>query len=121
MAQKKKVLIVDDDEDILEALELSFQSEGYSTKTLAKGKLVYKTAERFKPHAIVLDVLLSGEDGRDICKKLKANSKTKHTPVIMISAYPDPQSSVFSAGANDFIAKPFDIRDLIKTVDKYVV
>lgn len=72
----KKVLVVDDDESILEAVSLVLESE-YTVKTIVKGEEVYKEVEGFKPDIILLDVLMSGSDGRVICKNLKENVKTQ--------------------------------------------
>ncbi len=120
MAIIKKVLIVDDDPDILEALQMTFESNGYTTETITNGEETYKLVGEFGPHVIVLDVLLSGNDGRVICKNLKTDTKTKHIPIIMTSAHPDAAKSTIEVGADEFVAKPFDINELIKTVEKYM-
>jgi len=115
----KKVLIVDDDPDILEALEFTFDASGYDVKTASKSAGIYKLIDIYKPNVMILDVLLSGSDGRIICRKLKSSEKTKHTPIIMISAHPDAKRSTMEAGADEFVAKPFDIYNLIKKADAY--
>lgn len=115
-----KLLIVDDDEDILEALKLVFESEKYKVKTLSKGELAFKTAVSFKPNAIILDILLSGVDGRVICKKLRVGTETKKIPIILFSAYAYSKKIASTYGADDFVSKPFDIQKLIEIVDKYV-
>jgi len=115
----KKILVVDDDVDIGEALQFTFNSAGYKTKTLTKGEEIYKMVDIFKPDAIVLDVLLSGKDGRTICKNLKATEKTKHIPILMMSSNEDIGKSTIKVGANNFLAKPFDIYTLIETVEGF--
>ena len=72
-----------------------------------------------RPHValIVLDVLLSGKDGRAICRKLKSQDETRHIPVVMISAYPDAERSSKEVGADAFVAKPFAIDDVLMTVE----
>lgn len=119
MPLKKKVLIVDDDKDILEALELIFDVEGYETKTSAGGEEVNQVINEYSPDVIVLDVLLSGRDGRIICKNLKSEIETQKIPIIMISAHPDAKRSTLEVGANEFLAKPFDIYELLEKVQKY--
>ena len=114
-----KLLIVDDDEDILEALKLVFESEEYNVKTLSKGENAYKTAVKFKPDVIILDILLSGVDGRVICKKLRVSKDTQDIPIILFSAYSYSKKIAETYGADDFISKPFDIQKLIDKVDKY--
>jgi DNA-binding response OmpR family regulator len=117
----KKILAVDDDVDILDALEVVLTMEDYDVETIAKGEEVYKMVENFQPDLIILDVLLSGNDGRTICKKLKSDNKTKRIPVIMISAHPSAKESVREVGANAFLAKPFDIDELLQEVKKFLL
>ncbi len=115
---EKKVLIVDDDIDILEVLNLLFEFSGYQTKATPDAEYTYSLIHDFKPDAIILDVLLSGYDGRDICRQLKSAEATKHIPVIMISAHPNALESTKQAGADDFVAKPFDIHVLLNKVER---
>ncbi len=75
--------------------------------------------EKEYPDALLLDVWMSGQDGREICKFLKNRSNTKHIPIIMISASKDVAASVKAAGADDFLTKPFEMDELIKKVKKY--
>jgi DNA-binding response OmpR family regulator len=107
--KKKRILVVDDDADILEVLKIILDSAGYSTASAAKGSDVYKKVKSFKPDLILLDVLLSGEDGRVICRNLKKGSGTKHIPVIMLSAHPEASRTINSYKADGFIEKPFDV------------
>jgi DNA-binding response OmpR family regulator len=119
MSSVKRVLVVDDDASILEALELTFEAFGYRTRCLAAADKVYATVKDFKPDVIVLDVLLSGFDGKEVCKKLKADKTTRGVPVIMVSAHPDMAMSARASGANDFLEKPFELDSLIKKVEQY--
>lgn len=112
-----QILLVDDDPDILDALQFVLEDTGYPVKTTQYGEYAEKLPERKElPQLIILDVLLSGKDGRDICFKLKQNKKTKHIPIIMISAHPNIKDTVFDAGADAFIPKPFNIEELLQTV-----
>ena len=117
---KKKILVVDDEPDILEFLQVILEEEGYAVVITDKGEYVEHLYFSIIPDLILLDVLLSGKDGRDIVKRLKAQDETKRTPVIMFSAHPDAEKTVLAAGANDFIAKPFEIDALLSLVDKYL-
>ena len=110
----KKVLIVDDDESILDAVSLLLMDEGYHVDTTPKGYEVHEKVASFKPEIILLDVLMSGSDGRIICKSLKESLKTKNIPVIMMSAHPMAHQSAIDAGADDFLAKPFETEDLLQ-------
>lgn len=117
---KQSILIVDDDMDILEPLELLLRSEGYRVDTTAKAAQTYEKVEKFRPSLILLDVLMSGEDGRTICRKLKAQKTTKHIPVVMMSAHPTAEQDSDGSGADDFIAKPFDLETLMRLIKKHL-
>ncbi len=114
----KKILVVDDDEGILDAVALTLEDQGYSVETSAKGEETYIKVDSFKPDLILLDVLISGSDGRHICRKLKSEQKTKGIPIIMISAHPSAHLSMAVNGADDFLAKPFDSKDLFKKISE---
>jgi DNA-binding response OmpR family regulator len=116
----KKVLVIDDDPDILDAVQMILDSGGYESDTTTKGDETYLKINKFKPDLIILDVLLSGNDGRTICKNLKSDLATKNIPIIMISAHPTAKDSVKQCGADSFIAKPFSVTDLLAEIKKYV-
>lgn len=116
---KKKVLIVDDDAGILDAISLILEDAGYTILSISDGNIIFKKLEKFKPDMILLDVLLSGNDGRIICRELKDNPKTKNIPIIMISAHPTAKLTIKEYGANGFLAKPFEAVELLTTVAKY--
>ena len=104
-SQQKKILVVDDESDILEFLQVILEEEGYLVATTDKGEYVEKLRNGSFPDLILLDVLLSGKDGRDIVKQLKRQKETKHIPVIMFSAHPSAEEAVRACGADDFLAK----------------
>jgi DNA-binding response OmpR family regulator len=116
----KHILIIEDDKGILDAVQMALEFEGYNITLADKGEyadeLMKGTAPL--PDLILLDILLSGMDGRLICKKLKKHSRTKHIPIIMMSAHPGAEKSVTEAGADKFLPKPFNIDDLLNTVKK---
>lgn len=117
----KKVLVVDDDKAILEAFEFLLISEGFDVATASgDDEYFWKLVQNHKPDIIVLDVLLSGADGRDIARKLRSNLETKKIPIIMISALPDARDSSLKAGAYDFLAKPFEAEDMILKINRYI-
>jgi DNA-binding response OmpR family regulator len=119
--QAKKILVVDDDPDILDAFQFMLEDAGYEVKTTEKGEYAenLRDTNGGLPDVIILDVLLSGKDGRLICQKLKSQEETKHIPIIMISAHPNAKQSVSAVGADDFMAKPFDMDELLVTIAKY--
>jgi DNA-binding response OmpR family regulator len=114
----KKVLVVDDDPDILDAIQMILLSSGFDPVTTTNGEEVYQKINEHKPDVIILDVLLSGHDGRAICRNLKTDMQTENIPVLMISAHPSAKDSVKACGAEAFLAKPFSIGDLIKDINK---
>lgn len=115
-SKRKKLLIVDDEPDILEFLQVILEEEGYEVLTSTKGEYLEQLHNGGLPQLILLDVLLSGKDGRDIVKHLKTQDETKHIPVIMFSAHPSAEQTALAAGAEDFIAKPFNIDDLLAKI-----
>jgi len=113
----KKILVVDDNEEILEVIELILRLEGYQVSGLMDASYFNQRISEFKPDLILLDVMLGALDGRNLCNLLKADRLTLHIPVIMISAshnLNDIQGII--CHPNDFIAKPFDIGNLINKV-----
>ena len=112
------ILVVDDDPGILDALRFLLEDEGYRVQTSEKGDYAesLRDGEGGLPDLIVLDVLLSGKDGRTICRKLKSQDETGNIPIVMVSAHPDAERSVREVGADAFVAKPFSIDDLLATV-----
>jgi DNA-binding response OmpR family regulator len=112
-AEASKVLIVDDDDDLALMIKMVLTNEGYNATVCSTHSGFAQIPGENSPHLIVMDMLLSGEDGRELCRKLKQEEATKNVPVLMISAHPDAESSCRSAGADDFLIKPFEISDLI--------
>ena len=98
-------------------MEILLSMKGFDVEVTSKGENTFTKIESFKPDLILLDVLISGYDGRTICKQLKSNSATSDIPVIMFSAHPGAAASIADYGADDFIAKPFDVSNLMKKVN----
>jgi CheY-like chemotaxis protein len=116
-----KILVVDDDEGILDALTLILEESGYSVQTTPKREEVYQQINQYKPDVILLDILMSGQDGRLICKKIKQTPVIKDIPIIMISAHPSAKRGAEESGADDFLAKPFEITDLLSKIEKFTI
>ncbi len=115
--QKRKILVVDDDEGILDALQFLLESAGYGVETSLDGEILKSLEEDNRPDLILLDLLLSGTDGRTICQLLKSKSKTKNIPVIMISAHPTAKQASEECGAEGFIPKPFEMKTLLDKIE----
>ena len=119
--QNPMIAIVDDDPDILDAMRLLLEMEGYAVVTVQKADSLKSLIEKGTlPNLILLDVLLSGKDGRDVCQELKHQEETKHIPIIIVSAHPSAAKNAIRYGAEDFIAKPFNIDELLQKVKKYM-
>ena len=115
---KKKISIADDNPAILDALKIMLE-EDYEVETTLNGAAAQDMKEPL-PDLLLLDIGMSGTDGRDICKLLKNTASTKRIPVVMISATKDLEQIARDSGADDFIAKPFQMEHLLATVAKYV-
>ena len=116
--QQCKILVVDDNEDILFMIKAMLEMKGYGVIAKESPSNIEQAIVETQPDIILMDMLLSGTDGREVCQKIKAGNKISHIPIIMISALPDAEISCFSAGANYFLGKPFDMKDLFSTVEK---
>lgn len=113
---KRKVLIVDDDRGILDSLQFLLQNEGYDVQTASGGEETFFLMNSFKPEVVVLDILLAGEDGRDICKRIKRKRQLMKTPVVMMSAHVMSDETLKETGASAFLRKPFDIDTFLDTI-----
>src|SRR5690242_13049442 len=119
-SSQKRILIVDDEPDILEFLQIIFEEAGFLVATTEKGDYLGKLTSGPLPDLVLLDMLLSGKDGREIVKQLKREKRTKHIPVIMFSAHPSAEKTALEAGADDFVEKPFDIDTLLEKVQRLI-
>lgn len=108
-------MIADDDPGIIDAIEMILEFEGYEVTSTIDGTTLLDLKNDL-PDLLLLDIWMSGEDGRDICKKLKQGTITKNIPVIMISASRDIRESAMAAGADDFLAKPFEMDELLRKI-----
>ena len=112
MANKQRVLIVDDDNNIAELISLYFTKECYETLILNEGESVLATVESFQPNLILLDIMLPGMDGYQVCREVRAKY---NVPIIMLSAKGEVFDKVLGLelGADDYIEKPFDSKELV--------
>jgi len=119
LVMKKKILIVDDDSGIRDIFKIIFERAGYDVDLKEDAADLLKN-NFFVPDLFLIDKLLSGVDGLDICRYLKAHHKTAHIPVVMVSASPDIATQSLKAGADDFIEKPFDLNYLLQVVERNI-
>ncbi len=118
----RRILAVDDDNDIVDIIKIILEDEGYEVLTLTNGRDVFKMISLSRPDLILLDVMLGGIDGRDICRAIKSDKLLSDIPIVMISASHNLHNILTEQGSpNDFLAKPFDIDILIKKVNAQFV
>ena len=120
-SKQKKILVVDDEPDILEFLQELLEQEGYTVAITDKAEYVEKLHDGDLPDLILIDVLLSGKDGYEMVKHLKSQEETKHIPAIMFSAHPSAEETARAAGADDFVAKPFEMDEILAKIAKHVL
>ena len=115
---KEKILVVDDEEDILELVRYNLTKEGYGVICASSGEEGLNTAKLKLPDLIVLDLMLPGIDGLDVARALKTESNTKSIPIIMLTAKGEEADIVtgLEIGADDYISKPFSPRILIARI-----
>jgi DNA-binding response OmpR family regulator len=112
MAEKQKILIVDDDENIAELISLYLTKECYETKIVGDGEEALAVFPVFKPNLVLLDLMLPGIDGYQVCRELRTSSQV---PIIMLSAKGEIFDKVLGLelGADDYMIKPFDSKELV--------
>jgi two-component system response regulator MtrA len=112
----RRVLVVDDDQALAEMLEIVLQASGFETSWCGRGDEALPEFRRFRPDLVLLDLMLPGRDGVDVCRDLRAESPT--VPIVMLTAKSDTQDVVggLEAGADDYVAKPFKTQELLARV-----
>lgn len=113
----KQILIADDDPGIVDAVQMMLDFYGYNASYTYDGATLLHQTENY-PDLVLLDIWMSGTDGRDVCKALKSKPEWQQVPVIMISASKDIAQSAYDAGADDFLPKPFDMDVLISRIEE---
>lgn len=118
MSQKKRILLIEDEEDIAALIKLQAELSGYKLHVEVDGINGYRAIEREKPDLVVLDLMLPGMNGYDICRKIKANSELRNIPVIILSAKNEELDVLLGLelGADDYVAKPFSPKILISRI-----
>jgi DNA-binding response OmpR family regulator len=109
----QRILAVDDNVDILEVLQMILEDSDYEVETLNDGTLLFDKIREHRPDLILLDIMLGNADGRELCKNVKLRKDTHNIPIILISASHSSSDLLKPNGADDFLAKPFDISELL--------
>ena len=112
------VLVIDDQENIIEFIKLGLKYEGFLVESAADGPLGLAAAQRLNPELIILDVMLPGMDGLEVCRNLRLNPTTKDIPILMLTAKDDVRDRIagLDNGADDYLTKPFSFEELVARI-----
>ena len=113
-----KILVVDDNKDICMLIENILLADGYDVESCCNPAEFKEKMGKIKPALIITDMLMSGFDGRTLTKEVKSTESTSDVKVMLMSAHPDAAKISDEIGADDFLAKPFEIDDLVQKVDR---
>jgi DNA-binding response OmpR family regulator len=116
----KKILVLDDDLDILVLMQRTLKLHNFNVEAISRWQDIDESISKFNPDLIILDVSLNGADGRDICKKIKQSTDTSHIPVILFSANSEMGNDIKELRADAFIAKPYELSHLLKTINLHL-
>lgn len=118
MSHKKRILLIEDEEDIAALIKLQAEMSGYKLHVEVDGINGYRAIEREKPDLVILDIMLPGQNGLDVCRKMKSNPDLKNIPVVIITAKGEELDVVLGLelGADDYIPKPFSPKILLSRI-----
>ena len=116
-----KVLVVDDDVDIVYVVKILLTAQGFEVITRNSGQYFLKTVKEIQPHIILLDVQLGDSDGRHLCRELKISEAHKHIKVILFTANPAYAQDLHEYLCDGFIEKPFEIHHLVATIRAFPI
>ena len=114
----KKVFIVEDEPDLRDTLQYNFENEGFKVKSFPNGESFLETIKNDKPNLVILDLMLPGISGLDVCRDLRMNEVNENVAVVMLTAKSEEIDRIvgFELGADDYVTKPFSVRELILRV-----
>ena len=114
----EKILVVDDEEHILELISFNLTNNGYKVIKANNGIDAVRLAIEEKPNLILLDLMIPGKDGYDVCREVRSNSEIRNIPIIMLTAKSEELDKILGLelGADDYITKPFSVRELLARV-----
>lgn len=118
----KKILIVDDEADLVETIRFPLEKEGYTVLVSYNGEDALNQARKENPDLIILDVMLPKLDGYKVCRLLKFDERYKHIPILMLTAKIQEKDKLLGkeTGADEYITKPFDIGELLEKIKSYL-
>ena len=112
------IVVLDDDPDIGTMIRVMLEFRGYEVIVTERARDLFELLHNRTVSLVITDLLLSGDNGTEVCAQLKENPATSEIPVIMFSAHPNAREICLKAGADEFMAKPFDIKELYSKVDE---
>jgi two-component system, OmpR family, alkaline phosphatase synthesis response regulator PhoP len=115
---KKQILVVDDERDILDLVKYNFEREGWVVHCVTDGEQALRTVRKATPDLVVLDVMLPGVDGVEVCRALRSDDRTRTVPIVMLTAKSEEADAVLGlgVGADDYVKKPFGVKELVARV-----
>ncbi|HEU5168367.1 MAG TPA: response regulator [Chitinophagaceae bacterium] len=120
MKEKALILVLDDDPDICIMIKMVLDYYGYDAMDAENEENAKKIISLNHVDLVIMDMLLSGSDGTDICRRLKQDKETSSIPILMFSAHPTARESCLAAGADDFISKPFEMNDMMEKINFFL-
>ncbi len=116
--QQLKVLVVDDEDNIIELIRLGLRYEGFLVEVASDGEQGITMAQRINPDLVILDVMMPGIDGLEVCRRLRANPTTLDVPILMLTAKDEVGDRILGlqTGADDYLTKPFDFYELLERI-----
>lgn len=120
--EKKKILVVDDEVDLVKTIQFALELEGYKVLVSYNGEDALNQARKENPDLILLDIMLPKLDGYKVCRLLKFDEQYKHIPILMMTAKTQEKDKLMGkeTGANEYITKPFDMEELMEKVKTYL-
>src|SRR2546422_6928954 len=116
----RRLVIIEDETDIVKLLEYNFRREGFEVESFGRGREGLESVQRKPPDAVLLDILLPGQMGFEICRRLRADDRLKTIPVIFLTAKGEEVDRILGLeiGADDYVVKPFSPRELVARVKR---
>ncbi len=113
-----KVLVVDDEDNIIELIRLGLRYEGFQVEVASDGEQGITLAQRINPDLVILDVMMPGIDGLEVCRRLRSNPTTSDVPILMLTAKDEVSDRILGlqTGADDYLTKPFDFYELLERI-----
>jgi CheY-like chemotaxis protein len=113
---KKKILVVDDEEDVAKALRVRLKANGYSVVLASDSVQAFMTANKEKPDLIILDIMIPGGGGFVVAERLKQSTETNHIPIIFLTGISGGEERAYKVGASGYVMKPYQPEKLLETI-----